>query len=267
MFPKYLQDFNEALSLFKTKFPTKTWNTDFRNQLINNYAFFSSRLEDDKLQYGETIRFLNGETIRGINLKSLTGVSKHQTILKNILDCISSFDFSEESIKSIHKNLMEDEQAWEVEFKQELIGQYRNIPTVGSRQPLFTNKEYAPHYNLEIIMSSFIDIFIHNFSDIDNNTLEKHLLTRIASFHNKFLNDIHPFADGNGRVCRTIIGIMLMKNDCPPIFPEVKTTEEQIEYIKTIIQCENLNSNIPIIEYLALGMTSYLNKQINQSTK
>lgn len=69
-------------------------------------------------------------------------------------------------------------------------------------------------------MSSYIDIFKNRLNDINNLLEDKHLLTQISYFHNKFLNEIHPFADGNGRVCRIIIGAILMQNNCPPIFPK-----------------------------------------------
>jgi Fic family protein len=152
--------------------------------------------------------------------------------------------------------------AWDTGFKPELVGNYRNVPTVGSRQPFFEDKEYTAHYNLEIIMESWIEQFNNRFSDIDNAIENKHLLTRIAFFHNKFLNDLHPFADGNGRVCRIIIGAILMLNNCPPIFPEITSQEEQIEYITTIVNCETEKSNILLVKYFAEGMTNYLLRRI-----
>ncbi len=238
MLPIYLLNFNKALSQFQVKFPRNEWSESFRISLINDFSFYSARIEDSKLQYGDTIRFLNNETIRGINFNSLLGVSEHQSVLKGVLDNLQNFQITETVIKNIHQCLMDNPFAWETSFKPELVGNYRNIPTIGSREPFFENKEYAPHYNLEIIMASYIGIFNSIFNDIDNQIASKHLLTRIAYFHNRFLNEIHPFADGNGRVCRIIIGAVLMTNNCPPIFPEITNQEEQMEYISTIINCE-----------------------------
>lgn len=265
MLPKYLLAFNDALTQFQEKFPREKWTDEFRTSLINDYSFFSARVEDSKLQYGDTIRFLNNETVRGINLHSLLGVSEHQSVLKNILDNLNHFILTEEIIKNIHRSLMESSLAWETEFKQELVGNYRNVPTVGSREPFFENKEYAPHYNLEIIMASYVDLFNDRFNEIDNSTDKKHLLTQITYFHNKFLNDIHPFADGNGRVCRIIIGAVLMANNCPPIFPEITTQEQQIEYISTIIKCEQNKNDVSLVEYFAKGMTAYLLKRVKEA--
>lgn len=262
MLPDYLLKFNQALFQFQQKFPREEWTEDFRMSLVNDFSFYSSRVEDSKLVYGETIRFLANETVRGINLNSLMGISEHQIVLKSVLDNISGFYLSEERIKDIHRSLMDNPFAWDTDFKPELVGNYRNIPTVGSRTPFFENKEYAPHYNLEIIMASYMSIFDSQCSAIDNEKKDKHLLTRVAYFHNKFLNEIHPFADGNGRVCRICIGAILMKNNCPPIFPEITSQEQQIEYISTIVKCEQNKSDDFLVSYFAKGMTTYLLKRL-----
>lgn len=103
MLPKYLLAFNDALTQFQEKFPREQWTEEFRSSLINDNTFFSARVEDSKLQYGDTIRFLNNETIRGINLHSLLGVSEHQSVLKNILDNLNHFILTEDIVKNIHK--------------------------------------------------------------------------------------------------------------------------------------------------------------------
>lgn len=72
------------------------------------------------------------------------------------------------------------------------------------------------------------------------------------------------FADGNGSVCRIIIGTILMKNNCPPIFPEITNQEEQIEYITTIVNCEREKSDTLLMKYFAEGMTDYLLRRINE---
>ncbi|WP_223270795.1 Fic family protein [Subsaximicrobium wynnwilliamsii] len=194
------------------------------------------------------------------------GISAHQSVLKNLLDSLNNFSLSEDSIKKVHRCLMGNPFAWEAEFEPELVGNYRNIPIGGFRQPFFEDKEYVAHYRLIDVMGTWVEMFNNRFSDIDNTTEEKHILTRIAYFHNKFLNELHPFADGNGRVCRIIIGAILMQNDCPPIFPEITTQEEQIEYITTIVNCESEKSDILLVTYFAEGMTDYLMKRVKEKS-
>lgn len=262
MLPKYLVIFNDTLERFNSKFPRQKWTEEFKDNLINDYSFFSARVEDNKLKYGDTIQFLNNESVKGIpNLNSLLGITEHQQILKKLIDSLNglnAFALSEELIKKLHGALMESPYAWEADFKPELVGNYRNVPAVGSRLPYFDNKEYIAHFNLEVVMPSHVDIFNNKFLNIDNSTYETHLLTIVAYFHNKFLNYLHPFADGNGRVCRIIMGALLMSNNCPPIFPQITDQDKQVEYITKIVDCEINNTDAILVEYFAKGMTEYL---------
>ncbi|MDR7211030.1 hypothetical protein [Flavobacterium piscis] len=55
--PDYLLNFNSALLKFQEKFPRDNWSVEFKDSLVNDYSFYSARVEDSKLQYGDTIRF------------------------------------------------------------------------------------------------------------------------------------------------------------------------------------------------------------------
>ncbi len=49
-----------------------------------------------------------------------------------------------------------------------------------------------------------------------NDNMEMHPLERAAIFHGRF-EMIHPFEDGNGRVGRLLINVMLINDDYPPL--------------------------------------------------
>lgn len=104
MLPEYLQTFNEALLKFQEKYTRTDWSVKFRESLINDYSFFR---QESKIHW-------------------------------MIFD---DFELTEENIKKIHNSLMDNPLSWETEFKPELVGEYRNIPTVGSREHFFKNKE------------------------------------------------------------------------------------------------------------------------------
>lgn len=53
MLPDYLQNFNEALQKFQDKFPKGKWSSGFKESLINDYSFYSAKIEDEKLHYGD----------------------------------------------------------------------------------------------------------------------------------------------------------------------------------------------------------------------
>lgn len=162
---------------------------------------------------------------------------------------------------------MGSELSWEGNYHPSLVGNYRNFPVVGYREPFFSNKEYVAHYNLEISMASYMDLFVRSFERIDNSSNESHLITALAYFHNKFLNEIHPFADGNGRVCRLVMGTLMMKNGCPPVFSHILSHNDMVEYIHTLISCEDVGNDRPFIEFLAIGMSEYMEDRVRRDSK
>jgi len=67
-----------------------------------------------------------------------------------------------------------------------------------------------------------------------------------AVVHNQFEN-IHPFADGNGRVGRILLNNILLKNDLPPLNIDLKN---QREYYATLQVYENEGNIRPTIELI-----------------
>lgn len=263
MLPSYLRRFNQALADFQIKFPKQNWSASFTTNLINDYSFYSSRVEDTKLEYGDTIKFLDDQLVRKEKLGSLLEVSNHKSVLQSVINRFDTFILNEDTIKDIHRDLMSSELSWGNQFKPELVGNYRNIPIIGYREPYFPNKEYVSHFNLEFAMPTNLELILRKFEKIDNSKYETHLLTSLTYFHNVFLNKLHPFADGNGRVCRIIMGTIMMKNNCPPVFSAILNNEDMIKYITTIIECEKEESDEPFVKYLANGMADYLEKRIS----
>lgn len=92
MLSNHLQRFNKALSNFNAKFPRVAWSEDFKMNLINDYSFFSSRIEDSNLEYGDAIKFLNNEFVKKENLTSLLQINNHKEVLIEILDRYENFD-------------------------------------------------------------------------------------------------------------------------------------------------------------------------------
>lgn len=72
-------------------------------------------------------------------------------------------------------------------------------------------------------------------------------LTAAAYFHTK-LENIHPFADGNGRVGRLLMNYVLVLNDHPPI---IIFEEDRKEYYQALEAFDTKQDLEPLIAFLA----------------
>jgi Fic family protein len=77
---------------------------------------------------------------------------------------------------------------------------------------------YLPPSAVGEAMSRLLEHVNESIANVDNCDPERHPLTLATYFHQQFLNVIHPFSDGNGRIARIVMNILLMKFGYPPIF-------------------------------------------------
>ncbi len=97
----------------------------------------------------------------------------------------------------------------------------------GERPGLFKKHYYGVGSNAGVLpkdVEEEINFLCNEINDIDSIDPEK-LLLSAAYFHCNFEN-IHPFADGNGRTGRTLMNYFLMTHDLPPtiLFEDDKET-------------------------------------------
>ncbi|MEI9910800.1 MAG: Fic family protein [Bacteroidota bacterium] len=77
------------------------------------------------------------------------------------------------------------------------------------------------------------------------NNAGLHALSIATFFHQQFLNVIHPFSDGNGRIARIFMNIILLKNGYPPIF--IKEVNRQ-DYLKRFEISDN--DMTPMLDFM-----------------
>ena len=84
-----------------------------------------------------------------------------------------------------------------------------------------------------------------------------HPLTIATYFHQQFLNIIHPFSDGNGRIGRIFTNLILLKNGYPPVF--IKEVNKD-EYLKRFELSDNdIN---PMLDFMADRLIESLEEKL-----
>jgi Fic family protein len=63
----------------------------------------------------------------------------------------------------------------------------------------------------------------------DQKDINLHPLTIATYFHQQFLNVIHPFSDGNGRIGRILTNLILLKNGYPLVFIKEVNKDEHLK--------------------------------------
>jgi Fic family protein len=66
-------------------------------------------------------------------------------------------------------------------------------------------------------MEELVNYTNESLKKVDTKDINKHPLTTATYFHQQFLNIIHPFSDGNGRIGRIFLNLILLKNGYSPI--------------------------------------------------
>ena len=245
-----LQTIIENVNLLHQKIKTlsndKKWDKDFIERVKIDFTYNSNKLEGNTLTYGETINFLKSITIPHKRHKDILDIDNHHNLLDKVFQQLDE-PISIEFIKEIHKELMKDVDQWD----------YESLPNPGQFK-LFENytilpsgkiKEFMKPSDVEGAVNELIKTTNTLLSEANLKDIKKHPLTIATAFHNRLLNEIHPFQDGNGRIVRIFTNMILLKCDFPPIFIETGDDIEREKYLNTIHESEQKDNLDPMIIY------------------
>jgi len=174
---------------------SKTSLKDLLDRFTANFTYESNALEGNSLTLKDVAMVMfENTTIKGKNLREIYETRNSRKLVEMIVK--NKFSISHKDIIKMHKMLVKDigVDTGYKKFPNEIVG--RNIKTT------LPEKVYEE-------MDSLIKWYAAEKKKI-------HPLKVSALFHGKF-ERIHPFEDGNGRVGRFLVNVILIENKYPPM--------------------------------------------------
>lgn len=171
-----------------------------RQQFEIDMTYNSNGIEGNRLTLKETFLVISeGITVKNKSLKDHLEAKDHYEALGFIVELVEhekKQTVSEQLIKTLHQIVVRD-------IEKEWAGKYRNSNV------MITGANHKPPEAIRVPseMGDLLKWFKKNESKL-------HPIELAALMHHKFVN-IHPFFDGNGRVSRLIMNVILLREGYP----------------------------------------------------
>ncbi|MBQ0167275.1 MAG: Fic family protein [Treponema sp.] len=217
-YQKLLQELTEAQKLVSSRCP---FDENQLPQLKKIYkaecTWSSNAIEGNTISLVETELILNnGITIHGHTLNEINECVGHGNAFDYMFSLINSSGITENDIKRLHFLFAKD---------------IRNIPCPGEYRDVsksyvyITGSSYScPDFEkVPELMTELVE-----WSNIVGRDL--HPVELASEFHRKFVY-IHPFPDGNGRVARLCMNMLLLQNHYLPV---LITPKLRSSYVKKL---------------------------------
>ncbi len=170
---------------------------DVFDRFTANFTYNSNAIEGNSLTLRDVgIVIFDKTSVQGKELREIYETRNSRNVVDLILG--KRFGIKEKDIIKMHKMLMKD-----IDSRKG----YKKLPNVIFHQD--RQIETVKPENVQKEMKNLIEWYNKNKDAI-------HPLEIAAVFHGKF-EGIHPFEDGNGRVGRFLINVILVNNGYPPL--------------------------------------------------
>lgn len=194
-----------------------------RQQFEIEMTYNSNGIEGNRLTLKETYLVISeGITVKNKSLKDHLEAKDHYEALEFIIELVEHKKpqtLSEQLIKTLHRIIIRD-------IEKEWAGKYRNSNV------LITGARHKPPDAISV--PSEMEKLIRWFRKNENKL---HTIELAALIHHKFVN-IHPFFDGNGRVSRLIMNVILLQAGYPL---SVVLKNDRKKYYDTLAKADERN--------------------------
>ncbi len=170
-----------------------------REDLQLEWTYNSNSIEGNSLTLQETkVVLQDGMTVKGKSMREHFEATNHHQAIAFLQEAVSpSYLLTEKDILHIHSLVLQN-------IEKDFAGRYRNggVRIVGAN--------FVPPNALKVplLMEALV-------SWVHSNPLQLNSVALASVFHHRFVH-IHPFFDGNGRMVRLLMNVLLMKEGYPP---------------------------------------------------
>lgn len=235
---KHETNYHAAIKKWKEKKITDIATLDIKlNNFYIPFAYHSGVIENNEITYQATREIFENHKI--INFTDDIHTIQEIKNQKNCFEWLKSkmiekIQITPKFIKQIHFLLTIETYDERRYLQGECPGEYKKHDyNVGSG-----------HSALPEEVPGEIEELCEELQNISDN--KDHVIIAAAYLHCKFEN-IHPFADGNGRVGRTLMNYFLIIHDYPPL---IIRNETKYTYYKALERYDKTGELIPFINYM-----------------
>ena len=215
-------------------------------RLESNYH--SNAIEGNSLTLGETRSLiLHGLTAHGKPMRDHLDIEGHDTAVKAVEAAVQNDDeLNEVFIRNLHRVLLKEPYEMPAvtpdgrQTKRTIeIGDYKTVPNnvVTSTGETYY---YTPPEQVKSAMSDLIDWYRAKERE------GEHPIILAATFHYRFVR-IHPFDDGNGRMGRLLMNMILIKHGYTVALVQRESRDEFIHLLEQADKTEELRDFVNFI--------------------
>lgn len=267
---KKLQDIIHKITIIKEKIDSyqpfdESLHNAIQEKLKIEWTYNSNALEGNTLTLGETAFFLReGLTSEGKPLKDFLEAKNHAEAIDFLNELVQEKTLlTEHFIKSFHQLLLTG-----IEYtiakgsdgktihKPLTPGKYKTLPnhvlTISGNIHHYTEPEQV-QIEIEKLLTWYTS----------RESLKLSSIEKSAIFHYRFVC-IHPFDDGNGRLARLLMNLILMQGGFPPC---IIRNEKRRQYLMHLEKIDKTQDYEPFIIFVAEELLITLNIIFNSITK
>lgn len=230
-------DYEKVVSYWKEKrITTDAELAEALNGHSIAFAYNSGKLENENVTYNDTREIFEHDGVSSYtgDLRTLFEISNAREANEFLLTAFGEKrPLDEELIKEFQRILTQktyDARRWRL---GERPGEYKRHDFVTGKNEIGAPPEDV-HEEMAELVSEMVSI------------PDDKALTAAAYFHAKFEN-IHPFADGNGRAGRLLMNYILLLHDHPPI---IIHEEDRREYYGVLEAWDEGQELAPLVDFL-----------------